>query len=307
MSAHEALPWVAVGLLTIGLAGGGLVDVRPARPEVHRAGYRVLETDLHVHTRFSDGFLSPVEVVDLGARRGLDAIAVTEHNVIFPAELARRAAAWVPGAPIVIVGEEVTTWRYHVLALGLTRAVDARAPLAAVIDDAHAQGAVVIAAHPTKRYWKGLAAECARFDGYERMHPLVYRTQSVLGRWDEVPRFESELCEGRPGLAAIGSSDYHVGSILGLFRTQVFVSTPTEAGIVEAVRAGRTVVTDLDGSLHGPPDLVAALTRDPIPPRDSDHAYRGLGTLDVVGRTFGFIGLALLFAFGLPRRARRET
>ncbi len=38
--------------------------------------------DLHVHTNMSDGSMSPAEVIRLAARRGLRAIAVTDHDTV---------------------------------------------------------------------------------------------------------------------------------------------------------------------------------------------------------------------------------
>ena len=38
--------------------------------------------DLHVHTTYSDGLLSPKEVVDLARRKGLNGIAITDHDTV---------------------------------------------------------------------------------------------------------------------------------------------------------------------------------------------------------------------------------
>jgi len=85
----------------------------PERPATYRGGYRVLEVDLHAHTRFSDGFLSPFDLVLQARRRGLDALAITEHNILFPAQLGRWFSRLTSG-PTILVGEEVTTRRFHV-------------------------------------------------------------------------------------------------------------------------------------------------------------------------------------------------
>lgn len=44
--------------------------------------------DLHVHTTYSDGILSPSEVVDLAVISGLDGIAITDHDTIYGIEIA---------------------------------------------------------------------------------------------------------------------------------------------------------------------------------------------------------------------------
>lgn len=41
-----------------------------------------MKYDLHVHTDFSDGVLTPEEVVDLAIKRNLDGIAITDHDSI---------------------------------------------------------------------------------------------------------------------------------------------------------------------------------------------------------------------------------
>ena len=73
-------------------------DPAPVRMETRRGEWRVLEADFHAHTRFSDGFLSPLDLVLQARRRGLDVLAVTEHNNVFPALIARSYARHVDHA-----------------------------------------------------------------------------------------------------------------------------------------------------------------------------------------------------------------
>ena len=60
-----------------------------------------------------------------------------------------------------------------------------------------------------------------------------------------------------PSIAAIGSTDFHQTAPLGLGRTYLLVKQPTQAGILDAIRAGRTVACNGLGQALGPPDLVA--------------------------------------------------
>ncbi|MBK7398300.1 MAG: PHP domain-containing protein [Myxococcales bacterium] len=91
-------------LLAVGLVLGAAYDRLPTRPVVARAGYRVLAGDFHAHTRFSDGFLGPWDLVLHARRRGLDVVGVTEHNQVFPGKLARAFSRAI-GGPTVVVGE----------------------------------------------------------------------------------------------------------------------------------------------------------------------------------------------------------
>ena len=50
------------------------------------------QAELHAHTTFSDGLLSPEELVALADDAGLAAVAVTDHDIVAGVEPARRAA-----------------------------------------------------------------------------------------------------------------------------------------------------------------------------------------------------------------------
>ena len=90
-------------------------------------GYFVLAGDFHVHSFLGDGLLAPWEYSREAARRGLDVIAITNHNQIFAARVT-AAAARMSGSPIVIVGQEVTTAKFHMVAAGISTRVDWRRP-----------------------------------------------------------------------------------------------------------------------------------------------------------------------------------
>lgn len=285
--------------LALGWAGGAAYDERPPRPAAHRAGHRVLEGDFHVHTTFSDGLLSPLLVVRQAERRGLDVIAVTEHNTTLPGRIARWWTRATDG-PIVVVGEEVTTSRHHVVAIGIEDTISADGSVKDVVREIHRQGGIAIAAHPVARFQPGLEPARHDFDAAEIMHPIAYSSRDP--RW----RFEDMLAwweSTAPRPTAIGSSDYHFASVLGLCKTLVFVREPADAGsVLEAIHDGRTVVVDRDGVARGDPALVAALAKEPYEQRSSDYAYRGASLGDRVLRLVGLAGVAGL-AF-VRRRAK---
>lgn len=310
-AAHAcARPFLAsLALLVLGAVGGLAFDDAPDRPIVHRAGYRVLEADFHTHTAWSDGTLSPFGVVRQAARRGLDVVAITEHNTVKPSQAARLYAK-ATGGPIVLTGEEITSSRFHIIAIGLSHTVTPKGDARKAIDEVHAQGGVAIAAHPVSRFWPSLVPARESFDGAEAMHPIAYGSSGGGWRWSEMIAFRTE--SKRP-LTAIGSSDYHAGSVLGICRTLVFAREPVdEAAVVDALRDGRTVTFDLEGNAIGDATLVQALASEPYTPRTSDYEYRGAGTLDRVLRALGLLGLLgvafcparrrLVSARGEPRR-----
>jgi hypothetical protein len=281
----------AAALAALGLIAGAVIEDPPASPPARRAGYLVLEADFHAHTRFSDGFLSPFGLVLHARHRGLDAFAITEHNVLFPAQMGQWFSERI-GGPTVLAGEEVTTGSFHVHGIGLTRRVDASQPLDRVLDDIRAQGGVAIAAHPVKRYWPAFTPVRDRLHGSELMHPIAFGGRDRSGwQWNDMLAFYEDARADGFRLTAIGSSDYHFFSPLGITRTLVFAERNDGPAILDALKAGRTVVYDLTGRAHGDPELIAALTREPYALRPQDYGYRGSGSFDRVARLLGWLGV----------------
>lgn len=80
-----------------------------------------LTADMHIHTRFSDGELTPAEVVDCAASAGLGLIAVTDHDAVSAnADVARLAG--IKGIKTV-TGIEVSAYdnriKFHTLGYGI--------------------------------------------------------------------------------------------------------------------------------------------------------------------------------------------
>jgi predicted metal-dependent phosphoesterase TrpH len=81
----------------------------------------MIRYDLHCHSTYSDGLLPPAEVVRLAASRGVEVLALTDHDET--AGLAEaRAAALEAGITLVNGSELSVTWEgetIHVVALGI--------------------------------------------------------------------------------------------------------------------------------------------------------------------------------------------
>jgi predicted metal-dependent phosphoesterase TrpH len=65
-----------------------------------------MSLDLHIHSTFSDGTLSPAEIVNLASRKGLTAIALTDHDTMAGIKPAIAAATGM--ALEVIPGLEIS-------------------------------------------------------------------------------------------------------------------------------------------------------------------------------------------------------
>jgi hypothetical protein len=166
----------------------------PAAP-----GMRWLAGDLHSHTVHSDGVLTVPELARFAASRGLDFIAVTDHNTVsHHHELAAAAAAH---QVVLLPGQEVTTERGHANALGDMPWVDFREPPDAWLAATDEAGGLLSINHP----YGGQVSWTAPM---ERRPPLI-----EVWHWSWLDlRWTAPLSwwlAWHPGAIAVGGSDWH--------------------------------------------------------------------------------------------------
>ena len=120
---------------------------RPPRRELPATqGRRWLAGDLHAHTVHSDGVLTVLELAVLAVRRGLDFLAVTDHNTVsHHAELAGAARRY---GITLLPGQEVTTDGGHAGALGDVGWIDFRREPDDWLDATQARGGLLSVNHP---------------------------------------------------------------------------------------------------------------------------------------------------------------
>ncbi len=173
-----------------------------------RGGGEVGKADMHLHTLYSDGTAAVREVLDHVERAtDLDVIAITDHERIDGALRARELHADGDYSFELVVGEEITTRRGHVLALFLTERVPALRPLGETLERIHAQGGLAIAAHPLAPLTPSLGARSLtamreQVDAIELFNPSA----AGRARRGERRRLNAEVLH----LPAVGNSDAHV-------------------------------------------------------------------------------------------------
>ena len=82
--------------------------------------------DLHTHSTASDGSFSPSALIEEAAKRGISAIALTDHDTTNGLEEAAKAAReqgirFIPGIELQILWNGDTGGDFHLLGLGITR------------------------------------------------------------------------------------------------------------------------------------------------------------------------------------------
>jgi hypothetical protein len=212
---------------------------------------RWVSIDLHVHSVYSGGTLTPLEILNEAGSALLDAVAISDHNEVRGAIEGQIIAQANPGLPLVLASQEVSAGdHFHFLLAGSTRpqADVGRGKLAEILELHKRSGGVVLLAHPWTVWRKGWTQGCLRelvgaglVDGVELANAslleLSNNERSILRNiWDEwvLPH----------NLAVVGGSDFHYrdkGRRIGAGRTYLKVFQPGEAGILEALAARRSI------------------------------------------------------------------
>lgn len=217
--------------------------------------YKSLKCDFHVHTIFSDGDLKPENRVWEGAIRGLDVIAITDHIEYRPNDYIKadynesyRRAKTVEKSSnvIVIAGSEITRSKpfghFNALFLKDANVLKVDDPLEA-IDKALEQGAFIMWNHPG---WPNDSSTL-----YNVHKELIKKKKihgvEVVNTYEYYPK-AFNYCQ-QYGLTYMGNTDIH-RVYKQAYRTDkqygpmtiVFAKERTEAGVKEALFAGRTVV-----------------------------------------------------------------
>ena len=105
------------------------------------------KVDLHIHTFYSpDAMSSPQAIIEACREKGLDKIAITDHNTIAGALAVRELAP-----ELVIIGEEVKTRRGELLALFIEEEIPPGLAPEETIELIKTQGGLVGISHPFDR------------------------------------------------------------------------------------------------------------------------------------------------------------
>lgn len=136
-----------------------------------------MKIDFHIHSRYSpDSVLEVEDILKIAQERGLDGVAITDHDTLKGSlkalELNRN------GRFMVIPGAEYATEEGHLLALFLDDEIDLKKiprgrnnllSWRAVIDAVHERGGLIFLAHPFKKKNRALILPelLAAIDGLE--------------------------------------------------------------------------------------------------------------------------------------------
>jgi predicted metal-dependent phosphoesterase TrpH len=185
-----------------------------------------MKVDFHVHTCYSRDSLTSLEtVIETCQRRGLDKVAITDHNTIAGALALREMAP-----ELVIVGEEIRTPAGEFIAYFLEEEIPKGLSPQETIARIRAQGGVVGVPHPLDRLrreamrWANLMEIIDQVDALEAFNArIIFPADNQ--RAEELAR--------QRGLLVTAGSDAHVACKIG----QAYVEMPPFNGKEEFMQS----------------------------------------------------------------------
>ena len=198
-----------------------------------------LRADVHSHSNYSrDSLIAPEAFVDNCLRKGVDCIAVTDHNEIEGAfvieKLARERAE---GKLKVIVGEEVKTAEGEIIGLFLKELVPRGLSPEDTITAIHEQGGLAVIPHPYDIFRRSVLTD----EAIERVKTAVdaiegFNCRNILSRHDQKAR---ETAAGVDKPTTLGTDAHSAWELGGASLEIDDFETPQE--LLHSLRGGRIV------------------------------------------------------------------
>ena len=193
-----------------------------------------MKVDMHVHTKYSkDSLLSLEGLFSVCRRKGINCIAITDHNTI------RGALEFQKRFPLrVIVGEEIESKAGEIIGLFLKEEIPPGLSAGKTIATIKKQGGLVYLPHPFDR-WRKASIDFKSIEPFWNEVDIieVFNSRSLISSWNEQAL---ELAGERRKPYGVGS-DAHSEKEVGKSLVEIedfhspaeFVANLTRAKIIE--------------------------------------------------------------------------
>lgn len=193
-----------------------------------------LKLDLHVHTTNSrDAFTKLEELASLCKTKGLDGVAITDHN---------KLCHEIPGELTAIRGMEISSIDGHVIGLGLTGPVMKGLSADETIREIHRLKGLAIIPHPYDMFRSSVNPELLRVrpDAVE-----VVNASSLIHKlsWEKARSYARAM-----RIPPVAGSDSHIPQTVGSAYTLVENDSDDPTSILDAIKAGS--VSPVEGTIH---------------------------------------------------------
>jgi len=192
----------------------------------------MLKLDLHIHSKYSeDAVGSPKEIIKSVKKRGLNGIAITDHNTIQGGIAAVKAA---PKDFIAIPGVEISTQDGHLIALNIDENISRGLTVEQTVEKIIELGGTPIVPH-LYRTMSGIK---------ENKLVSILKNISALEVFNScsIPRsnYKTAKTAKKYGLGGVGGSDSHLPKYCGLGYTTVNIGNSTIDDVISEIRKKNT-------------------------------------------------------------------
>ncbi|MEM3365463.1 MAG: PHP domain-containing protein [Candidatus Methanomethyliaceae archaeon] len=183
--------------------------------------------DFHIHTKYSfDAFLEPKTLVKQALKRGLSAIAVTDHNTVRGSLVTISEAKMVRDL-VIIPGVEVKTDVGDVIGLYVQDEVKAK-DFITVVEKIRRQGGLVVLPHPYRGH-KGIT---------EKLAAYVDVIEVLNARDSRHNNLKALALAKNLGKPSICCSDAHFSFEIGRMKTKFHLGTSSLEELREFILKG---------------------------------------------------------------------
>jgi predicted metal-dependent phosphoesterase TrpH len=195
----------------------------------------MLKAELHSHSTYSlgekvkvEGLHSPAELVAEAKQKGLDVLALTDHNCFQGIKEALRAGK--KNNVLIIPGEEIKTEKGHLIGLGLQEFIKTGQSVEETIDLIHAQGGLALAPHPFDVKGEGIGLAAAQCDSIE-----IFNSLNI----DRFSNGKARRFAARKELGTTVGSDAHFKEMIGLTVNSIQAEKDIDS-VLKAIKKNKT-------------------------------------------------------------------
>ncbi len=190
-----------------------------------------LKIDLHVHTNHSyDGLTSLEAAIKAAKQRGLNGIAITDHDAI------ERIRNISKTNIILIPGIEISTKAGHLIALGIKSPIPPNLTALETAKRIRRQGGLVVVPHPYDRLSHGMGREDVKSIKPDAIEVINSSSLTFSRAKNRNQKLAEEL-----HVAEVAGSDSHIPETIGDAYTIIETNSTKLNEILRAIKNGKTV------------------------------------------------------------------
>ncbi|MDH5460104.1 MAG: metal-dependent phosphoesterase, partial [Candidatus Bathyarchaeota archaeon] len=172
-----------------------------------------------------DSLITPEELVFYAKKRGLDGVAVTDHDRLDGALKIAKETDF-----LIIPGMEISSLNGHVIGLNLQEPIPSKLSVNETVDKIHESDGIAVACHPVTSFKGSLGRHInSKFDAVEVINSSAIPFNYSVRRSREIA--------SRLGISCVAGSDAHYGPEIGCAYTLVDAELEVDE-IVKAISNG---------------------------------------------------------------------